>query len=90
MSFAVIDVSTGVIHGTGDTVAEAAAEAACWCNRESGALLASAPIYDDASNIREQSRGWAIVPATESLIDAVIRRGGDVRWRIERGTIELA
>lgn len=87
MSFAVVQVSTGAIFGTGETVPEAVADAACWVDRHTGADLAVAPICDSAAAIRDAVNSFMIVPASPTLCDTVSRRGGDVRWRIEAGRL---
>lgn len=81
MSFAVIDTATGVIYGTGETIAGAVADAAIWCDQERGAELAAAPILESARNL--PSRGWAIVPASWAFCRTVEARGGDIGWSVD-------
>lgn len=83
MSFAVLDCGTGIIYGTGDTVAEAAEDAAAWCDRERGASLAAAPVLESAHDL--PPTGWAIAPARWSFCRTVESRGGDTPWAIDSG-----
>jgi len=87
MSFAVIQVSTGVVYGIGDSVAGAVADASEWCDRDAMRELAEAPILDDARTIRDLSEGFAIAPAHPTFCDAVSRRGGDIPWTTWKGKI---
>lgn len=78
-----IVMTAEAIFGSGRTEAEAATDAKSWVDIENRNQIPSS-VTDDDANILMHG-GFAMVAATEALIQQVEEKGGDIAWGLVGG-----